>query len=1334
MANQINIDIGAAANDGTGDPLRTAFNYVNNNFSNVWNTGLPNSNVQFSDNRILTVNTNANLVLAPNGIGKVASNVDIVPNTANVFALGGASRRWNTVYGQYLDLSHNAVIGGNLVVTGNLSAGNISYTSNVFVGDLEGSVFDGASSIVLDVIDSTIYVDNYRYANGVPVSFGGNYSNANVAAYLPTYTGNLSANNITAGNVFTAQTVTANDAYINTGTFAGDENTGDAAMYVGSPTFTNLGSDIMAQFTGNVTTYAQINLQNWSNAATASGDYILTADNGNDSTHFLDMGITSSTWDGTQTNVLTGLNPNNGYLYVQDGNLTLGTRAGNVSYSWKFDTTGNLTVAGNVIPTGNNTQSLGSATQQWNDLYLSNATIYMNSVPISLTADNVLTVNGADVVTTNSEGQANIGNLDINGTVIQIAEGASETLINITPSGPTAGWAYLQLPTNGTANTANTRLHNDAGNIEFGTGDFSTGSTNYTWTFNNTGTLVFPANPNGQIYGGQDNDFIITTSNANAATYYFTFSQLGDLTVPINLNVSGNVYTNDIVGAGAGNITITANTQSWLFDDTGMLTLPSEGQIRSVANTGMRLSAGASDVTGLLLNNTGDAELYANANVSVYTDSGNTGWTFDTAGNLTLPGNAGANNASISATVNGSILGLNSQANGSVRLRAYGSAANLVAGMAVFGEDGEVDRVQISTYNPGIDDNNAWVFNTSGDLTTPDGNIFFGTGANSAVIVPAGNSVKIAADRGNTSKNYIDITSSGITIDALGGSTADIRIRAADDIFVQGGDKTSAPGQRGGDINIDGGQGGPDNGVNAGDGGDIAIQGGLGGEILAGGSGDGGDVTLLGGTGSTANVANLLGAGRGGLVVIQGGQGGDQAGNTSLSERGGNVDIYGGQGSFDFANTLPSGLPGHVNLYGGNWGFVNAPSGNIYLNTYDGTNFKTLTYDTAGNVTMAAGGALNMVGSSSGIVQSPNNDLIVTVQDDDNDDWALYNRITDTGATLGETRLRRGDFRIDFPGVSKTFTFDDSGVLSLPGDIASSTQGGDISLYAIDDGDSGSAEIKTISFAGSTLGSNVRVTQSNATISTSNAAYTWTFDNTGNLTVPGNTIVSTANATGGLGGKSVSITAGASDAVTWNSNPGGNVNITGGYGSFGGGGGGPGGNVNITSGGSSDSHAGNVTINSGANAWNFDYTGNLDAPGNITSTNFVGNGAALTNVATQVTGSWTLAAGTNTANITVPPNGTYTIWVNGNIPNGIAVWNATVTITNNNVPVIGQQFAWNYSGNALVITSIPSQIIGTAGAISNASPAVGTTTNVFEFSIDNNSGNSQTVDYGWTKL
>lgn len=33
------INVGTAANDGTGDPLRTAFEKVNNNFANLWATG-----------------------------------------------------------------------------------------------------------------------------------------------------------------------------------------------------------------------------------------------------------------------------------------------------------------------------------------------------------------------------------------------------------------------------------------------------------------------------------------------------------------------------------------------------------------------------------------------------------------------------------------------------------------------------------------------------------------------------------------------------------------------------------------------------------------------------------------------------------------------------------------------------------------------------------------------------------------------------------------------------------------------------------------------------------------------------------------------------------------------------------------------------------------------------------------------------------------------------------------------------------------------------------------------------------------------------------------------
>jgi len=147
---------------------------------------------------------------------------------------------------------------------------------------------------------------------------------------------------------------------------------------------------------------------------------------------------------------------------------------------------------------------------------------------------------------------------------------------------------------------------------------------------------------------------------------------------------------------------------------------------------------------------------------------------------------------------------------------------------------------------------------------------------------------------------------------------------------------------------------------------------------------------------------------------------------------------------------------------------------------------------------------------------------------------------------------------------------------------------------------------------------------------------------------------------------------------------------------------------------------------------------NIGAITQTTSTiKFVGDGSGLTNltgVATKTTGNWTLTTGANTVNFSVPGPGTYTLWVNGNIPNGIVTYTANVVVTNQNVPVLGTSYGWYYAaGNALVLTAIPNQIVGTANNISSA--VVSTTAAwTFTFGITNNSGSSQTVSYGYTKL
>ena len=114
--------------------------------------------------------------------------------------------------------------------------------------------------------------------------------------------------------------------------------------------------------------------------------------------------------------------------------------------------------------------------------------------------------------------------------------------------------------------------------------------------------------------------------------------------------------------------------------------------------------------------------------------------------------------------------------------------------------------------------------------------------------------------------------------------------------------------------------------------------------------------------------------------------------------------------------------------------------------------------------------------------------------------------------------------------------------------------------------------------------------------------------------------------------------------------------------------------------------------------------------------------------------SWTIPAGASTQSFTVDWNKTYVMWVRANIPNGIIVWNARVTVTNSNVPVIGDQYGWYYAdGNALALTSIPNQIVGTSGTISTATLG-NTDTNTFVFGITNNSGASCTVNYGYVEV
>jgi hypothetical protein len=157
-----------------------------------------------------------------------------------------------------------------------------------------------------------------------------------------------------------------------------------------------------------------------------------------------------------------------------------------------------------------------------------------------------------------------------------------------------------------------------------------------------------------------------------------------------------------------------------------------------------------------------------------------------------------------------------------------------------------------------------------------------------------------------------------------------------------------------------------------------------------------------------------------------------------------------------------------------------------------------------------------------------------------------------------------------------------------------------------------------------------------------------------------------------------------------------------------------------------------TTLPSTYKDWLFESNGSLKLPAG----GDVVDSTSVSQLAKRVEGSWTVTAGTNNYSFTVPMDGTYVMWVKGNIPNGIITWNATVSVSNTNVPAIGTQYAWNYTGGGtpISLTSIPNQIKGTAGTISTDATYAGTTSNRFDFGISNTSGASQTVYYGYTKI
>ena len=127
MAKQ-SINVGSNPNDKTGDPLRTAFTKINDNFTELYGASPFGQQVTISGNQISANASNADLVLSGSGTGGVVADAIRISGTS--ISSDDSSQ---------IQINENLDVGGNITASGNITAtGNIFANGNINLGNAAG--------------------------------------------------------------------------------------------------------------------------------------------------------------------------------------------------------------------------------------------------------------------------------------------------------------------------------------------------------------------------------------------------------------------------------------------------------------------------------------------------------------------------------------------------------------------------------------------------------------------------------------------------------------------------------------------------------------------------------------------------------------------------------------------------------------------------------------------------------------------------------------------------------------------------------------------------------------------------------------------------------------------------------------------------------------------------------------------------------------------------------------------------------------------------------------------------------------------------------------------
>jgi len=508
---------------------------------------------------------------------------------------------------------------------GNVSMPNVYVTGNVIAG-----YFIGNGSLLTGLPSSYSNTQTAAYLNTMGYNL---YSNVNVAAYMPTYlssyTGNITAQNITvSGNI----NLTGNILQINSAVFYGNVGTGFSALYAGAPGYTQL-PQVVAQFTTNYNGYAQLNSQNLGVGNQASTDFVATANNGNDSAYFVDLGIAGNGYDpavGANNNALgTVLSANDAYLYTAGntavnvgGNLVIGVQTQNKNI--KFFAGG--VNANNVVLTIANT---GITTSNVTADYLIASGQFLTSLPgyaysnvnvkaytESMGFQNYGNVNVAALITTN--GLTNYSNVNV--AAYAQTQGYTN-YSNVNAAAFTSGLTnYSNVNTAAYLNSQGYNLYSNVNVIAYLAGNITVGNVTATYFTGNGAFLTgLPAGySNVQTAAYLNATGYNLYSNVNVAAYLSTatINTTGNITAAY---ISGNISVTGNVTGTSPNVTIQAGSYSSVFDNQGNVTVPRLFANGNIQSTGYVFGNGAF-LTGVV---TGSS--YSNVQVATYlpTYSGN---------------------------------------------------------------------------------------------------------------------------------------------------------------------------------------------------------------------------------------------------------------------------------------------------------------------------------------------------------------------------------------------------------------------------------------------------------------------------------------------------------------------------------------------------------------------------------------------------------------------------------------------------------------------------------------------------------------------------------------